>query len=174
MSFISHCVGQRWSFVSLALALFAGCGRRADEGTGPQATVRTGQQFPDQLRNVLESDPVFELLTLEPDRVGDKPREYYGYEILGRAPISKERGYELIRSIKQGMAESQYSFACFEPRHGLRLTANDSIVDIVICFECQWIKVYVGDNQIADFHTSKSPSGLFNLSANELGLELAP
>jgi hypothetical protein len=36
---------------------------------------------------------------------------------------------------------------CFEPRHGIRATDGKKSVDLVICFECGWVYVFVDNDE---------------------------
>jgi hypothetical protein len=51
----------------------------------------------------------------------------------------------LVGGIRPGVGAK-----CFEPRHGVRATAGDATVDLVVCFACAWVYVYLGPEDDAE------------------------
>ena len=44
---------------------------------------------------------------------------------------------------------------CFDPRHGIRVTTGGKSVDLIICFECSWVYVYLDKDDEAAHLTIK-------------------
>lgn len=73
---------------------------------------------------------------------------FHGYKVLGKTPLSDPLMRSLskkflYRAIDEGFAPA----ACFNPRHGIRATYQNKIVDLVICFECGTMLVYAEDEK---------------------------
>jgi hypothetical protein len=73
--------------------------------------------------------------------------DFHGYEIVRRVRVGKaEQRRELAAFLGKALSASYFSrAACFNPRHGLRVLGGQRTVDLVICFECNRIKVYERD-----------------------------
>ena len=75
-----------------------------------------------------------------------------------------ERGHR--RSLLQ-------SAACFNPRHGIRATHDGKTVDLVICFECFSLQVFLGDTK-AGALTTDSPPPTFDRVLRKAKVPLPP
>jgi len=63
---------------------------------------------------------------------------------------------------------------CFDPRHGIRATAKGKTVDLVICFECNWVYVYY-DNDENRQHvavTTREPQAVLDKTLKDAGVPL--
>lgn len=60
--------------------------------------------------------------------------------------------------------------ACFNPRHGIRVSHNTKRTDFVICFECLQVKVH-GEGQ-GDFLVSDFPKAIFDKVLRDAGVPL--
>ena len=123
--------------------------------------------------NALNDADRYELLSLNPHL--SKP-DYYGHEILGQtlvqAPSVRER---LNNTLKAGARSSDgRAYACFNPRHGIRVTHADVVTDLLICFECRQVQVWRGGQKIAYFLVSESPQPVFDEVLKSAGVPLAP
>ena len=63
---------------------------------------------------------------------------------------------------------------CFNPRHGNRATRGTGVFDLVICFECFAISVYVDGERKSGFLTSDSPQPVFDRVLRDARIPLAP
>src|ERR1700676_2103674 len=117
------------------------------------------------LRNALEqladSPSHVILYSLEPTRPreegSDSHSRFHGFAILGSAEL---RDLVEQKALLQGLAHSSTDArdsvsGCFNPRHGLHVEQAGRAVDLVICFECDWIEPH-GLNQEKGFFTSKA------------------
>jgi hypothetical protein len=157
--------------VSLILALTALLG--AGACAPPSAEHRTGEvhdssryfqnRIPATAAAMLEKSDSFELLSLNPDhQQKTAKRDFHGYRVLGKVVVTDtETRRGLVPAFQRGVAENQGMVAaCFNPRHGIRVTRNGQRADFVICFECAQVQLY-GDVQ-PEFLISRSPKALFD------------
>jgi hypothetical protein len=139
----------------LALSL-TGASARSDEKEN---------KIPDDLRTILEKAEQFELLSLSPERLQEKPKDaFHDWKVLGKTTVkSAETRDQLVTAFKKGVAANKgIVAACFNPRHGIRVTADGKTTDFVICFECFQVQVFVGDKQDRGFLITASPQVVFD------------
>lgn len=91
----------------------------------------------------LDEAEVFELLVLDPQESSAARNTFHGWEVVGRRsiPDAETRGI-LVRTADR-MPSTEGAFACFSPRHALHIVQGESVIDLVICFECREVKAYV-------------------------------
>jgi hypothetical protein len=160
---------QRSVCLILALTALLGAGACAppspEHGTGEvdNSSRYFKNKIPATAATILEESDGFELLSLNPNHQqkaanGDFP----GYRVLGKVVVTDtETRKRLVSAFQRGVAENQGMVAaCFNPRHGIRVTRNGRRADFVICFECAQVQLY-GDVQAA-FLISSSPKALFD------------
>ena len=120
--------------------------------------------IPDDVRAVLESADQFELLSLNPDP-REKPKDgFHGWKVLGRTTVKDaDTRKKLVDALQKGVAENDGTVAaCFNPRHGIRVTQGGKTADIVICFECFQASAYLGDKATKSFLVTASPQATFD------------
>ena len=61
---------------------------------------------------------------------------------------------------------------CFNPRHGIRATAGGKTVELVICYECLSMKVYVDGKAKRAVLTTSSPAIVFNQALKDAKVPL--
>jgi hypothetical protein len=161
---------RRWIFLLLVvLAAIAGVAWWRWPGM-PRVAVRA-----------LTNADQYELLSLQP-YMGtmtspDAPR-FYDHEIIGRTQVidtavRAKLNEALQRGVRE-MTDPNKVRACFNPRHGIRVTRAGITTDFVICFECRQIEVWRGGTVIAAFPTSSSPQPVFDEVLERAGVPLAP
>lgn len=122
----------------LALSLAACSGSQTESGVQPDG-VLAALANPDRV----------ELVALHPyphQIEGEEEMErLHGYGVLGRAALDDSaQGNEVLALIEQGIeASNGMVAACFNPRHGLTVTQGEEVWDLVICFECLSMQVYL-------------------------------
>jgi hypothetical protein len=62
---------------------------------------------------------------------------------------------------------------CFNPRHGIRVTQDGITADLLICFECFQIMVYVSGEKEQRVLVTDSPVPVFNQMLQESNVPLA-
>jgi hypothetical protein len=123
---------------------------------------------------ILEQADHFELLSLDPQlQLSPQGGDFHGYRILGSAVITDtETRKKLVFAFKKAIAENfGVEAACFNPRHGIRVTRNGKEADFVICFQCAQVEVY-GDVQ-SHILISNSAQQLFDRVLVSQGVPVA-
>ncbi|MDB5298582.1 MAG: hypothetical protein JWO87_245 [Phycisphaerales bacterium] len=115
----------------------------------------------------------YEVLSLRP--YPWKP-DFYNHEILGRMTVTDTTiRQRLNAALQSGVRESDGTrMACFNPRHGIRVTRAGETTDFVICFECRQVQVWRGGKKITFFLTSASPQPVFDEVLQKANVPLAP
>jgi hypothetical protein len=129
-------------------------------------------RIPEVVLEMLDKAETYELLSLEPERIKDG---FHGRKILGQTTVKAEAERKrLTEALKLGV-ENNFGLVagCFSPRHGLRLTGNGKTVELVICFSCMSIEVYVDGKQGKGFLTTDEPKQAFNAILRGAGVPLA-
>jgi hypothetical protein len=140
------------------------------------SAAENDNRIPDDLRATLEKADQFELLSLSPDRPQEKPKDaFHGWKILGKTTVKDaETRKKLIAAFKKGVEDNKgTAAACFNPRHGIRVTQDGKTADFVICFECFRVQVFVGDKSEKGFLITDSPTGAFDGVLKEAKVPLA-
>jgi len=120
----------------------------------------------------------YELLSIEPDRTEFDPARsesgFYFHRILGRTVITDPAvRNRLNRALEAGVRQGANPAACFNPRHGIRVSSNGETTDFLICFECSQVAVRRGDRTVANFLTSNAPQVEFDQVLRAAGIPLA-
>ena len=122
-------------------------------------------KIPDDLKTMLEKADKFELLSLNPEHLKEKPADgFHGWAVLGRTTVKDaDVRKTLLEAFEKGVKENEGIVArCFNPRHGIRVTHDGKTADFVICFECYQVKAFVGDRDAKDFLVTGSPQPAFD------------
>jgi hypothetical protein len=128
---------------SLAVVLFpvfALSGQSADQG------------FPDQARTILGKAAAFQLYSLDPDeeeKPAEKPTRLHGYKVLGKTTLKRvdDSGKAVLTAFELAL-DKGLAAKCFEPRHAIHAEYDGKTVDLLICFECALVYVYLdGKNE---------------------------
>ena len=143
----------------------------------PSTRADEKNAIPAELRAVLEKADAIELYSLSPKR-GEKVEgqdAFHGWRVLGRTTV-KDNGdrTKLVKAFKKGVDDNAGEVAaCFNPRHGIRVTHDKKTVDFVICFECLQVAAYVGDKREKGFLITKTPQKVFDGVLKAAKVELA-
>src|SRR5262245_49018124 len=76
----------------------------------------------------------------------------------------KGKRKELVASIQKAVADSSATEKrmCFYPHHGLRAVGSGKTVEMVICFQCRQIKVYVDKEALDTVVTTRDPEDILD------------
>jgi len=135
-------------FVLAALVAISGCSSDSQERGHLQAYDSANEVrnvIPATAAAILEQADHFELLSLNPSYQQKAAEgDFHGHRVLGTAAINDdETRKKLVSTFKGAVAENQgIVAACFNPRHGIRVTRNEKHEDFVICFECNQVQVF--------------------------------
>src|SRR3954471_16183202 len=97
----------------------------------------SGAQIPADARAALEKADEWELYSLDPARQKDPPKDaFHGWKVLGHTTVKDaDARKKLLGDLEKGAQDKHGTVAaCFNPRHGIRVTAGDKTIDLVICF----------------------------------------
>ena len=122
-------------------------------------------KIPEDLRAILEKSEQFELLSLSPELLQEKPKDgFHGWKVLGTTTVKDaETRQKLVVAFKKGVEENKgVAAACFQPRHGIRVTHDGKTVEFVICFECFHVRAFAGDKDRKGFFITNSPQAAFD------------
>jgi len=134
----------------------------------------------DSSRQLLDGSDQLILLSLEPvylsdaqAAVADKRERFHDYPVLGSLTITNpKQKNELLAALYKGVMDSDGSVAsCFNPRHGIKATAGTNWLELVICFECSYMKEY-GSASGGGATTTKSPTEIFNRALREAAIPI--
>jgi hypothetical protein len=132
---------------------------------GAAMFIFRGPDIPaDSLKALINAER-YELLSLDPERSETPPVDAFrGWRVLGRTVIddvATRKG--LCAALRSGAREKDVSpAACFEPRHGIRVTRSGTTTDFVICFACSQVQVFEGDQKKHGFLVSGAPQSTFD------------
>jgi hypothetical protein len=131
----------------------------------------------DKVKAVLDKAESVEIYSLEPDKEKDATKESFrGWKVLGKTAVKDDAKKQLVEALTKGLAEKPAGARCFIPRHGVRAIdpANNTPVDLVICFECSWVHVYVDKAQKAEpvVTVGKGPGAAFDKVLKDAGVKL--
>jgi hypothetical protein len=125
-------------------------------------------------RRLTDADQ-YELLSLQPTRLGPKLPDYCGMVILGRMPIPDAATRDRLNwALQSGARQSDGSvYSCFNPRHAIRVTQAGVTTEFLICFECRQVEVRRDGKEVGDFPISSSRQAVFDDVLNEARIPLA-
>jgi hypothetical protein len=147
-------------------------------GYAPFATK--GKSIPAMELRALERGEAYELVSLDPDprkRVDQASTDgFHGWFVLGRTAIEDpDVRRKLNEALSNGVRNSGNMAAkCFNPRHAIRVTLGDEVIDFVICFECRQVAVFTGNSEAEWFLTSDLPQAVFDDVLKQAGVPLLP
>ena len=131
------------------------------------------RKLPEDVQIIFEKAEQLELFSLEPMASKEK-NSFHGYKTLGKTVVKDaDVRKKIVAAVKRGVAESDGVAGCFHPRHGLRATHDDKTVDLVICFECLSIQVFVGDKAVTFVWTTGSPQKVLDKVLRDAKIPLA-
>jgi hypothetical protein len=137
-------------------------------------------ELPGVVKLVLEQADEFELLSIDPGQK-EKPDatdgRFHGWKVLGKTNVTDfdVRG-KLLAAVEQGLSDNTSSSepGCFEPRHGIRALYAEQTVELVICFQCSKIKVFIDGQEDKTVLTASSPQPTLDKILSDAGVKLAP
>jgi hypothetical protein len=134
-----------------------------------------------EVRAVLDKAVTVELLSLDPigiDKIDDVPEKdrFHGYRVLGRTTLKDaEQRKAVLGALDKGIKDSDGQVArCFNPRHGIRASADGKTVDVVICFECLSMQAYLDGKRNGGALTTRGPQPVFDRTLRDAGVPLPP
>jgi hypothetical protein len=105
-----------------------------------------------ELTKWLQKAERLEVFRLNPKRLAEDSTaatpSFHRHEILTKGPVeTAEQRKEVVSFVAKTLHwNHQRAALCFNPRHGLRISAEEQTLDFLICFECWRVEVFEGDN----------------------------
>jgi hypothetical protein len=105
------------------------------------------------------------LFSIEPEPAPTS--EFHQYRVLGKSKIDPGEAERALADVQSSLANwDQRIGLCFNPHHGLRVRSGAHSYDLVICYLCQTVLVWLDDSTLlATLHLTGTPSVLNELSA---------
>lgn len=115
-------------------------------------------QLPVEVTQALNVATSLELYSLEPwsTAKADQVERLYRYEVLGKASLQGTQARRAISEFQKTVARWNGGlWACFDPRHALRVRTDQHHYDLLLCFACHAMAVY----RDGEFRVSLGASG---------------
>jgi hypothetical protein len=138
-------------------------------------------RIPEAAGKLLDKAETIELYSLDPELKTDKEGKvvevkdgFHGWKVLGKTAVKDGATRKRLADALRLAAEDNFGMvaACFNPRHGLRLAGGGKTVDLVICFECLSVEVYVDGEKKEGFLTTGEPQKGFDAALKTAGVAL--
>jgi hypothetical protein len=140
-------------------------------------------QLPARAKSILDKAVQFHLYSLgpeseseaehrEPVKDGFRARKVLGTVVVKDPQVRKQ----ILRSLYDGIAETDGNGSrCFDPRHGIRASVDGKAVDLVICFECNWVYVFFDKHEQRQgvACTTRKPQATFDKVLKDARVPLA-
>jgi hypothetical protein len=137
-------------------------------------------KLPSAAKSIFEKAEEIELISLDPGHPerGERPPkgDYFGWKELGRTTLEDaETRRRVVSAVEKGFAEGGRAASCFDPRHAIHASYKGKTVDILICFRCSQVLVYLNDERQDPFlEISVSPQPVLDKILADANVPLAP
>jgi len=122
-------------------------------------------KLPSTTESILRNADSFELYSLNPARMETTlPNDFHGWHVLGQVTI-EDRAIQksLLNSLDSGIRATDLKPAsCFNPRHAIRATKGNDRVDLLVCFECSQIYMFLNGKKLDTLLVSRAPQASFD------------
>jgi hypothetical protein len=158
-------------------------GGKATVVAGPlkQNQITPNNRIPETVERLLGKAELFELYSLDPELKTDKAGNavkvkdgFHDWQVLGKTEVKGEAERKRLADALRLAAEDNFGMAaaCFIPRHGIRLKGGGKTVDLVICFQCFSVQVFVDGERKEGFLTTGEPQQAFDAMLKSAGVKL--
>jgi hypothetical protein len=136
------------------------------------------QVWPEQVKDILSNTDELELISLDPSKEGQyQVSNLFGWRILGKTKYkrSEDSGKALLSAWEKAISNEGRGAKCFWPRHAIHAEHNNKTVDLLLCFECQWVYVYLDGKRTGwtKFRIDKSIEPQFDKLLKDANVPLA-
>jgi hypothetical protein len=130
-------------------------------------------KLPDDVAKALEKADAIEIYSLNGEL--NHRDGWHGAKVLGKTTLATAGDRRtIVSAMKKGIEEGTRGARCFIPRHGLRVTYQETTYDFLICFECHWVYIYTNSSdKPLVLLISESPEKAFNKILTAAKIELA-
>lgn len=139
----------------------------------------TTRKIPDSIHEAIRHADI-EFLSLSPKEHPDNPHaeQFRGFEILGSMKVpNRSTRIAMINALDNAVGKNELTDArCFWPRHGIRCSHNGDQIELIVCFECAPLIIYVNDELILKTEVGISPKALYDqiLLSKKLPINTSP
>ena len=155
------------TIVMVFIAVVVGCRDSQDNSTL--------HNFPSAVSELFYEADSVELLSLIPDdQSPSEMKKFHGYPILGSVTLTDKQhlgkmAQELDRAVE---TNDSFGVRCFWPRHGLRGTVDGKSVELLICFQCHKLNVYVKGEYTQTIEMDSRVKPIFDAPLVDAGIEI--
>lgn len=112
----------------------------------------------------------------KPEQLPDNGEVIHGCLVLGKVEVTDiEQRRQLLDVLKSAITEWGVDrYACYWPRHVLRVESGGRTTDYVICFQCHNYKKYVDGRSVTASTISEGAAPLFNKLLEDAGVPIVP
>jgi hypothetical protein len=173
-----------WILLALSVPLFAWCLWRVHIAMHPVDPMEgftgygPGHCFPEAVEQILDDPDRFVLYALDPHQERDNSGKviptgdaFHSYPVLGKTEVQdKAEQSRLWGALRQAAADNHGMAAnCFIPHHGLHVESNGRSVEMVICFHCLQVYVYL-EGETKTVYIMNTPLSAFDAVLREAGI----
>ena len=169
--------------LAFALLGVAGAASAHDDPPAPAPVPAKKQDVPAPVKEIWDAAETWTLYSLAPEQKipapdaarGPKRRSvkkkrdaetpFHGFVVLGKAALKKDGdGVGALKDALYGAIEKSGKPArCFIPHHGIRAVFGEKTLDLVICFTCSYLDIYVGAERLGErLVIAKDPFAAFD------------
>lgn len=130
--------------------------------------------FPSDSFKLFNDGKNFTLYSLKPEGRIEGKEDFHYFTVLGKTEVKSGSSRFLLKHFLLNGMVSAYGAACFNPRHGLRISDGEKTLDVVICFECGHFVSYYGDQTGDGELDTFTANVLYNQILENAGAELSP
>lgn len=133
------------------------------------------RNFPSEVSDLFYRADSVELISLIPDDQSHSDlKKFHGYPILGSIALTDKKylgnmANELDRAVD---TNDSFGVRCFWPRHGLRAVVKNKTIEILICFQCHRLHVWVDGEHAIVIEMDSTPKPLFNKPLLDAGIQV--
>lgn len=151
--------------------LLAGCASKIPTDKPKLATVHKTEvmDLSPEVYAILGHARRFELLNIESESIespaGNTPvrgKTFHGYPILSRKVLNEKSAGQIVAALRSGIQTYDKGPAlCFEPHHAIHAVQDGKTADLLICFTCNTVNVFLNDKESTAAAVSGSPEAIF-------------
>ena len=140
----------------------------------PVQAAQYENKLPSDAADALHAPEKVILYSLEPlSTVTTNDNALHGYKILGQATLDGKQAVNAAAAFESAICEKEreLEFACFDPRHAIRVKSKGHTFDFLLCYACGHLYAYRDDKMISEYDAEGSPKVLNALlTANNVPL----
>jgi hypothetical protein len=106
----------------------------------------------ERAKAILGKPDKIELYSLSPGYLSLFPKESFrGTVALGMTEVKDADARKAVMAVVETCDPTGRGAKCHNPRHGIRVTSGEKVVELSICFEFRWVYVYLDKDDSTKF-----------------------